>query len=111
MSRIEYNKLIRDRIPDIIEAEGKCYHVETMTETEYRQALLTKLSEEAQEASTASAEKLVTELADLYEVIDAVMAAYGIEPSTVLNEQTERRNKRGGFERRFKLLWIEEKDK
>lgn len=111
MSRIEYNKLIRDRIPDIIEAEGKCYRVETMTEIEYRQALLAKLSEEAQEASAASAEQLVTELADLYEVIDAVMAAYGIEPSTVLNVQAERRNKRGGFGKRLKLLWVEEKDK
>lgn len=108
MSRIEYNKLIRDRIPKIIAAEGKPYRTETMPDDEYRCALLQKLVEEAQEAGQASPEKLVMELADLLEVIDAVMVAHSIDEHTVRQEQAQRRADRGGFEQRLKLLWVEE---
>jgi len=110
MHRIEYNKLIRDRIPEIIEAEGKTCHIEVMPEEEYRQALLAKLVEEAQEAFQAGTDRLVTELADLYEVIDAVLAAHGIDRETVLQVQAQRRSERGGFEQRLKLLWVDEID-
>ena len=48
-----YNKLVRDRIPEIIAAEGRQYATETMADTEYRQALLVKLVEEAQEVADA----------------------------------------------------------
>lgn len=111
MTRIDYNKLIRDRIPVIIEAEGKAYRVETMSDDEYRRALLQKLVEEAQEAAHATPDRLVTELADLLEVIDAVIAAHNIDRNTVLKVQKQRRNERGGFEQRLKLLWVEERDK
>ena len=109
MTRIIYNKLIRDRIPEIIQAEGKRFDIEIMPDAEYRQALLAKLSEEAAEARDASPEKLTIELADLFEVIDAVLAAHGIDQGEVLRVQQERRAKRGGFEQRLKLLWVEEK--
>jgi predicted house-cleaning noncanonical NTP pyrophosphatase (MazG superfamily) len=110
MRRIEYNKLIRDRIPTIIEAEGKSYRIETMPEDECRQALLTKLIEEVQEVVHAAPDRLVTELADLYEVIDAVLATYGIEREKVRQVQAQRRSARGGFEQRLRLLWVEEPD-
>lgn len=110
MRRIEYNKLIRDRIPAIIEAEGKTCRIETMPEDEYRQALLEKLIEEAQEAAQASPDRLVTELADLYEVIDAVLAVNGIDREEVLQVQKQRQSSRGGFEQRLKLLWVDEVD-
>ncbi len=111
MARIQYSKLIRDRIPDILQAEGKRCETETLSEADYRQALLTKLVEEAEEASAASGDKLVTELADLYEVIEAVMAAHGIDGALVLRVQQERRDQRGGFEKRLKLLWVEDDDR
>lgn len=110
MRRIEYNKLIRDRIPEIIEAEGKTCHIETMPEDEYRQALLEKVMEEAQEVAHTSPDRLVTELADLYEVIDAILATYGIEWEAVRQVQAQRRSGRGGFEQRLRLLWVEESD-
>jgi predicted house-cleaning noncanonical NTP pyrophosphatase (MazG superfamily) len=47
----------------------------------------------------------VTELADLYEVIDAIMVTHGIQQETVLEEQERKRLKRGGFEARLRLLW------
>jgi predicted house-cleaning noncanonical NTP pyrophosphatase (MazG superfamily) len=98
-------KLVRDRIPEIIRQSGRECGVETMEEEEFRQGLRAKLVEEAQEAAAATGTDLVTELADLYEVIDTLMAASGIDRETVLKEQKRRRLERGGFSRRIKLLW------
>jgi predicted house-cleaning noncanonical NTP pyrophosphatase (MazG superfamily) len=104
---IEYDKLVRDRIPEIIRRDGRECATEMMSEAEYRRALLEKLVEEAQEATTVGPEKLVEELADLYEIIDALMAAYGIEREAVLAKQARKRAERGGLERRIRLLWVE----
>jgi predicted house-cleaning noncanonical NTP pyrophosphatase (MazG superfamily) len=106
--RIEYNKLIRDRIPEIILQDGRRYSVEEMSEEEYVQALKDKLVEEAQEAARAKPEELVKELADLYEVVDSLMEARRIDQEVVFAEQRKRRQSRGGFNRRLRLLWTEE---
>ena len=106
--RRDYNKLVRDRIPEIIQASGKRCSIETMSEPEYRQALLEKLVEEALEARQASPEELVTELADLHEVLVALMAAWQIAPKHVQQVQRQRRAERGGFDQRLKLLWTED---
>lgn len=68
--RQEHNKLIRDHIPEIIRKAGRECEVETMTQTDYHQALLNKLVEEAKEAVEADPDNLVEELADVYEVIE-----------------------------------------
>lgn len=78
-----------------------------MDEAEFHQALWAKLVEEAQEAVAADPIGLVTELADLYEVMDTLMAAYGIDRQAVLAEQKRRQIERGGFTRRIRLLWSE----
>ena len=79
-----------------------------MTEEDYRQALREKLVEEAREVVAASTlGDLLTELADLQEVLDTLMRAYAISPEAVHIEQERRRSERGGFERRFRLLRTE----
>ena len=78
-----------------------------MEDGEYRRALLDKLVEEAQEAANAKPEELVKELADLYEVIDAVVAAHGLDRNTIKAMQVNRNVERGGFEKRIRLLWTE----
>ena len=108
--RRDYNKLVRDRIPEIIRSGGKQCGIETMPEAEYRHALLQKLVEEAQEARQAAPDELITELADLQEVIAALLAAWHISPEKVQQIQDQRRMERGGFEQRLRLLWTEEGD-
>lgn len=103
--RTNYNKLVRDRIPEIIQAAGQEDSVEVMAETEFQQALRRKLVEEAQEAAAAASENLVQELADLYEVIDTLMATQQISREAVLIEQERRHSERGGFTKRLKLIW------
>lgn len=107
MAKITYNKLIRDRIPEIIEQDGKNYAVESMALVEYEQALLEKLVEEAKEAQRADDAHIKGELADILEVIDALLALKGLSRQTIRTEQRRRRNERGGFEKRLKLLWTE----
>lgn len=107
MTRKHYGKLVRDHIPDIIAAEGRACQIETLSEEQYRQALLVKLVEEAQEAAQADREALVSELADLYEVIAALMKVEGITAERVSAVQEQRRTERGGFEKRIRLLWTE----
>jgi predicted house-cleaning noncanonical NTP pyrophosphatase (MazG superfamily) len=82
---------------------GACY----MSEAEFSQALQEKLLEEAQETAGANPQDLVSELADLQEVMDALLAVYGIEREDVLKEQRRKRTERGGFERRIRLLWTD----
>lgn len=100
-----YNKLVRDRIPEIIAAEGRQYGTEIMDESEYRQALLEKLVEEAQEVTIAGPDDLVKELADLYEVADALIAAFQLDRDAIRTTQQKRHSERGGFAKRIKLLW------
>jgi len=100
-----YNKLVRDRVPEIIQAAGQQYAVEVMSDQEYNLALRKKLVEEAQEAAATNPENLIGELADLYEVMDTLMAAHRIDPEAVLAEQERKRIERGGFSCRIRLLW------
>ena len=100
----EYHKLVRDRIPEIIRESGTECEFVILSEAEYRQALLQKLIEEAGEAAEAHEDDLVAELADLYEVIDAVMASFGISGDQLFAEQMKRREARGGFAQKIMLL-------
>ncbi len=105
--RKEYNKLVRDRIPEIIASHGLKYETHTLSEPEYVQALLTKLVEEAQEAASAELDDLLTELADLREVIDALILARGLSPADLHAEQNRRQQQRGAFQNRTFLLWTD----
>lgn len=78
-----------------------------MSLTEHQQALRQKLMEEAQEAAEASIADLPMEIADLLEVIDAALDAYGLSRAQVLACQQERRVVRGAFTQRLRLLWTE----
>ena len=100
----EYNKLVRDRIPEIIRQSGINCEIAVLSDAEYRIALRLKLIEEATEVAEANENELVTELADLYEVIDALMASYGISGDRILNAQAKRRETRGGFTEKIMLL-------
>jgi predicted house-cleaning noncanonical NTP pyrophosphatase (MazG superfamily) len=100
----EYNKLVRDRIPEIIRQSGMECEISVLSDAEYRQALRHKLIEEAGELAEANGDELVAELADLYEVIDALMLSYGISGDRILNAQAKRRETRGGFAEKIMLL-------
>jgi len=110
--RYVYNKLVRDHIPTIIVQAGKRCATAVLDTPSYRQALLNKLGEEVQELleATQQAEPapLLTELADVQEVLDSLCRVYGFSLTQLQALQAERRTTRGGFEQQIKLLWVEE---
>jgi predicted house-cleaning noncanonical NTP pyrophosphatase (MazG superfamily) len=67
---------------------------------------LDKLVEEANEALAAAPDDLITELADIHEVIDAIVAAYAVDRNLLRDEQLRRRAERGSFEKKLRLLWV-----
>jgi len=104
--RRTYRKLVRDRIPEIIESQGGSCQCRILAEDEYTRALKAKLVEEAQEALVADdREGLLRELADVMEVVDSLLKATGLSISALREEQRRRREERGGFERRLSLIW------
>ena len=99
----EYNKLIRDKIPEIITSSGKQCLVETMNETEFLEALDAKLNEELAEYQ---ADKSLEELADLLEVIYAAVKARGYSIGELERVRKQKAEIRGGFEKRLRLKGV-----
>ena len=99
--RIHYNKLVRDCIPEIIEASGKHCSWAVLSDGEYRLRLDQKLNEELAEYQE---NKSVEELADLLEVIYAAAAARGCSAAELEAIRAQKAQKRGGFERKILLI-------
>jgi predicted house-cleaning noncanonical NTP pyrophosphatase (MazG superfamily) len=104
---VVYRKLVRDRIPEIIQAEGRHPVTRVLDDAGYRQALLAKLIEEAREASHATADDLPGELADVLEVLRALTTTTGISWPQLLALAEDKRSRRGGFGRRIFLESVE----
>jgi predicted house-cleaning noncanonical NTP pyrophosphatase (MazG superfamily) len=102
-----YRKLVRDRIPEIIQAEGRHPVTRVLDDAGYRQALLSKLIEEAREASHATAGDLPGELADVLEVLRTLTITAGISWPQLLALAEDKRSRRGGFGRRIFLESVE----
>lgn len=99
----KYHKLVRDRIPEIIEASGKSCVTETLSEEEYLRMVDAKLDEELVEYHN---EPNLEELADLMEVIYAAAAARGYTPEQLEQARAEKAAERGKFENRTLLLEV-----
>lgn len=96
----DYNKLVRDKIPEIIRANGEEPVTRILTDDEYLPALISKLKEETAEFE---ADHSVEELADIAEVLEALATAIGQSPVAVEQARQEKAAKRGGFEQRIFL--------
>ena len=105
MKTIRYHKLVRDRIPEIIEESGKTCVWSVLSEEDYLRLLDEKLNEELAEYQES---KSMEELADLMEVIRAVAAARGSDIAEVERIRKEKAEKRGGFEKRILLESVTE---
>jgi len=102
-----FGKLVRDKIPDIIRAEGRTPVVEVLAEAQRRPALLAKLLEEAAEAAAATDDGLPEELADVLEVVRALAAELGLSLGRILALADDKREQRGGFDQGLFLVRVE----
>ena len=94
-------KLVRDRIPEIMRREGKTPDVEQIAGARLKIALKDKLVEEATELQ-ASAD-VREELADVLEVVDALVDSYGLDEVELQSIRWKKREERGGFDKGYFL--------
>lgn len=94
MPTITHNKLVRDKIPDIIKSAGKQAVTRILTDEEYLAELDRKLSEECAEYQ---ADKSLEEMADVLEVLYSIAVARGYSVEELECVRTEKAEKRGGF--------------
>ena len=96
----KFNKLIRDKIPEIIEASGKTCTAEVLSDEDYLKAIDAKLDEELAEYHT---DQNIEELADLMEVIYAAAKARGYSAEELENVRKSKAEKRGAFNKKLLL--------
>ena len=100
-----HHKLVRDRIPEIIEETGKTHQTTIIGGEDLRGAALKKLQEEVMEfVENPCAE----EAADIMEILHFILEREGITDSQVMTAATVNRIKRGGFNMGYFLEWVEE---
>ena len=101
----EYNKLVRDKIPEIIEADGKCCKTEILSDEEYIKMIDAKLDEELAEYHE---DQNIEELADLMEVIYAAAEARGYSVEELEAVRLAKVEKRGTFKEKILLREVVE---
>ena len=109
MERI-YNKLVRDKIPNIIKEKGETPIVRILDETEYKNELEKKLYEEYKEVIEATGDDRVEELADMLEVIRALANLENKHLNDVIAIADDKNKKRGAFEERIFLEKVVESE-
>lgn len=102
-----YNKLVRDRIPEIIEASGNTCVTEILSDEDYLRMLDAKLDEELAEYH---ADQNIEELADLMEVIYAAAIARGHTLEQLEQVRAKKAAKRGAFTKKILLKEVDEAD-
>ena len=100
MTTIQYNKLIRDKIPQIIESSGKKAIVERLNDEKYIDNLNSKLGEELQEYLESNN---IEELADLVEVIYVILDYKSVTLEQFDKIRIDKVDKRGAFKERLLL--------
>ena len=98
-----YDKLVRDQIPQIICANGNSCEIRVLEDREYQKRLEEKLSEELSEYLESGQ---LEELADLLEVMMALVKAKGSSWQALEQIRTDKLAKRGGFEKKLLLTSV-----
>ena len=104
----EYHKLIRDRIPELIEEDGQICVTRVLGPQEYLEMLDAKLDEELAEYHK---DQNLEELADLMEVIYAAAEARGFTGEQLEQVRLEKKAKRGAFCKRLLLMEVRDCEK
>lgn len=100
-----YNKLVRDKILEVIEAKGLSYHARILEPSELIKAIKAKMIEEATEFYEAQhKEDSVEELADIMELIHMAIGVLGVSFEELEATRVHKKKARGGFEKGIYLI-------
>ena len=108
MAKQMYDKLVRDQIPQIVRATGNSCEIRVLEDSEYLHRLEEKLKEELSEYLESGQ---LEELADLLEVMMALVKAKGCSWQELERIRLDKFAERGGFEKKLLLTSVTRKDK
>lgn len=100
---MSYNKLVRDKIPEIIKNNNETPITRILSDEEYKVELEKKLLEEYQEVLKASGKDRLEELADMLEVMIYLASLDDATLEDIIELADKKRNKRGGFKEKIFL--------
>ncbi|MBU8919124.1 nucleoside triphosphate pyrophosphohydrolase [Bacillus sp. FJAT-29953] len=104
-----YNKLVRDKIPEVIKSTGKKCSFKVLNEDEYIKALQKKSYEELDEyVSSETNIEIMEELADLLEIFHSLADYHGISIEQIEEIRKRKLEQRGGFKDRIFLIDVED---
>ena len=107
--RKNYNKLVRDNIIDIILNDGGKPAFQILDDANFKKALKEKLIEESKELLDAeSREDIINELSDVLELIDSICQNNKISKEELEIKKQEKKDKRGGFDKKIFLEYSDE---
>ncbi len=98
-----FNKLVRDKIPEIIKNNNETPITRILSDEEYKIELEKKLYEEYQEVLESSGENRLEELADMLEVMIALANTQNASLEDIIKIADKKRTKRGGFQEKIFL--------
>ena len=102
MERV-YNKLVRDKIPNIKEEKGETPVIKVLNENDYKKELEKKLYEEYKEVIEACGDERIEELADMLEVIRALASLENKNLNDIIDIADKKNKKRGAFDEKIFL--------
>ena len=105
MKITKYDKLVRDNIPQVLDDKGIKSVIHTADANEYGARLIAKLREEVEEFSIEVNEE---EMADIMEVLNAIMLEKGFSKEGIEEIRKRKLSERGGFTKRIILEQTEE---
>jgi len=103
--KMSYNKLVRDKIPQLIEESGRKQTSRILNEDEYFHALIDKVVEEIEEFRSSGNKE---EIADVYEALDCLIKFKGYELMNIDYIRLIKREARGSFLERILLEEVED---
>ena len=104
----KYNKLLRDRILEIIKADGEKPYFRILNKKQYLKEIKKKIIEETKELIKAKNKKeIINEIVDIQELIDALISELGLTKLKIQKQQKVKNKKRGRFKKKLFLIKTE----
>ncbi|WP_229106734.1 nucleoside triphosphate pyrophosphohydrolase [Paenibacillus sp. 1001270B_150601_E10] len=94
------HKVVRDRIPAILDEQGLKYEIKTLSDEDYLEGLIRKLDEEVNEYK---ADRTIEELADILEVVQSIARISGVSKAELEELREKKAAANGGFTKNLYL--------